>query len=354
MLSILRTCSTTQCLFAVNILADASLPHLDTLFKAPCHLTTYKNNDELLNALPHHDVLLCRSTLRVTADLLINSKLKCVATASSGVDHIDVEYLKTQNIKLFDAKGCNAEAVSDYVLSTLAYLDTQHKLPGMRIGIMGAGEVGSRVSTRLQALGFKVFLYDPPKAHRNPAFISCSLEAFTSCDVLCIHANLHNTQPHPTRDFLNAEFLQSLRPHTVIINAARGGMLDEQALLNSKHPITYCTDVYQAEPQINPEIIHRALICTPHIAGHSIEAKSDAVLHISKALHQYFKLKPPATLTYPKITLNSLDNSWQARALAHYNPIHETLKLKQAQDKHAEFINLRRAHHNRHNFSQYI
>jgi erythronate-4-phosphate dehydrogenase len=338
----------------VNILADASLPHLDTLFQTPCHLTTYKNTHELHHALPHHEVLLCRSTLHVTPELLTNCRLTCVATASSGIDHIDINYLKTQNINLFDAKGCNAEAVSDYVLSTLAYLDTHKKLPGMRVGIMGAGKVGSRVNTCLHALGFEVFLYDPPKEKTTSSFTSCSLEAFSSCDVLCIHANLHNTQPYPTKNLLNHNFLKSLKPNTVIINAARGGILDEQALLDLKHTaITYCTDVYQTEPHIHSEIIDYATLCTPHIAGHSIEAKSDAVLHISQAIHKHFKLEPPATLTYPKIALNSPDNSWQARALALYNPIDETMGLKQAEDKQAAFLRLRRAHQHRHNFSHY-
>lgn len=337
----------------MNILADASLPHLDKLFQAPFHLTTYQDHHTLIEALPHHDVLLCRSTLQVTAKLLRNSKLTCVATATSGVDHIDLNYLKSQNIKLLDAKGCNAEAVSDYVLSTLAYLDTHHKLPGKRIGIMGAGKVGFHVSARLRALGFEVFLYDPPKAHITPHFVSCSLEDFSSCDVLCIHANLHNTQPYPTQNFLNTVFLQSLKTNTVIINAARGGILDEHALLNLKQTLIYCTDVYQTEPKINPDIVNYALLCTPHIAGHSIEAKSNAVLHLSQALHQHFKLAPPEMLTYPTLTLNSPDHSWQAQALTHYNPIHETIKLKQASNKHAEFMSLRQAHRHRHNFSQY-
>ena len=337
----------------MNILADASLPHLDTLFQAPCQLTSYKNTKELHDALPHHDVLLCRSTLHVTPNLLANSKLRCVATASSGVDHIDLNYLKTQNISLFDAKGCNAEAVSDYVLSTLAYLDTYHKLPGRRIGIMGVGEVGSRVRACLHALGFEVVVYDPPKEQIGSDFKSCKLEAFLNCDVLCIHANLHNTQPYPTQNFLDINILKSLKPNTVIINAARGGILHEQALLGLKQSLIYCTDVYQEEPNINPDIINYATLCTPHIAGHSIEAKSNAVLHISQALHRHFELEPPTALTYPKLALNSSYDSWQARALALYNPIHETMGLKQAQDKHATFLTLRRAHQHRHNFSQH-
>lgn len=337
----------------MNILADASLPHLETLFQAPCQLTTYQNQDELRDALPHHEVLLCRSTLRVTPNLLAHSKITCVATASSGVDHIDLDYLKHNNINLFDAKGCNAEAVSDYVLSTLAYLDTHQKISGKRIGIMGAGEVGSRVSACLHPLDFEIVLYDPPKEQTSAGFISCSLEAFLNCDVLCIHANLHNTQPYPTKNFLNNNILKSLKPNTVMINAARGGIVNEQALLNLKQPLIYCTDVYQEEPYISQDIINYATLCTPHIAGHSIEAKSNAVLHISQALHKHFELDPPATLIYPKIALNSAYNSWQAHLLNLYNPIHETMVLKQAKDKHATFLSLRRAHKHRHHFSHY-
>jgi len=337
----------------MNILADASLPHLKTLFQAPFHLTTYENEARLRDALPHHDILLCRSTCQVTPDLLAGSKLTCVATASSGVDHMDTDYLKTHGIQSFDAKGCNAEAVSDYVLSTLAYLDTHGKITGNRVGIMGAGEVGSRVHARLKSLGFEVFLYDPPKEHTTSGFTSCNLKAFASCDVLCIHANLHNTQPYPTKNFLHTNFLNSLKPNTVMINAARGGILDEQALLDLKKPLIYCTDVYQAEPAINPEIINHATLCTPHIAGHSIEAKSNAVLHISQALHKHFELEPPTPLTYPKLALNNPANSWQAHALALYNPVHETIHLKQAEDKQAAFLRLRHAHQHRHNFSQF-
>ena len=337
----------------MNILADSSLPDLDWLFPKPCHLTTYQNKHELLHALPHHDVLLCRSTLQVTPELLAKSTITCVATASSGVDHIDTDCLHKHQIQLFDAKGCNAEAVSDYVLSTIAYLDTHQKLPGMRVGIMGAGQVGSRVSTCLKSLGFEVFLYDPPKENTTPDFISCTLADFSTCDVLCIHANLHNTPPHPTKNFLDADFIKKLKKNTVIINAARGGILDEQALLNASKSFVYCTDVYQEEPNICFDIINYATLCTPHIAGHSIEAKRDAVFHISQVLHQYFNLPAPSPKTYPKQRINKLPNTWQTRALTLYNPIHETMDFKKANNKSTAFLNLRRAHQLRHNFSHY-
>ncbi len=349
----------------VKILADASLPGLDASFKKPFKLTSYQNKQMLMDALPYHDVLLCRSTLKVNAALLKNSKLSCVATASSGVDHIDKDYLKTQNIALFDAKGCNAEAVADYVLATLAYLKIHNKISGsgMRAGVVGAGEVGSRVIQHLKALGFKVFAYDPLK----PNFASCTFEALTHCDVLCIHANLHNTKPYPTKNLLNTAFFEALKPNTVIINAARGGIIDETELLSTQKNIIYCTDVYLNEPSINPEIINYATLCTPHIAGHSIEAKQNAVIHLSQKLHAHFSLtyslRTPTCSGYPdNIKTTGCLGQAEARRLEEiftksmgsilnlYNPLAETLKLKKVTDKQAAFTTLRRQHR-RHHFN---
>ena len=338
----------------VKILADASLPNLNLLFQAPFKLTRYNNQAMLKKALPHHDILLCRSTLRVTPQLLENTQLSCIATASSGIDHIDSAYLKAHGIALFDAKGCNAEAVKDYIRSTLACLKQHNKIPGMQAGVMGVGEVGTRVAQQLEQLGFNVVLYDPPKAAVNSNFTSSSFEAFMQCDVLCIHANLHKDAPYPTRHALDTTFFNHLKPNTVMINAARGGIVDEQALLNTNTPLIYCTDVYQNEPHINPAIINYATLCTPHIAGHSIEAKEDAVQHVSQAIHRHVNVTPKTSPARAIPTFSTLSNAtWYEHALALYNPADETHALKQARDKREAFLNLRKSHQHRHNFSIY-
>jgi erythronate-4-phosphate dehydrogenase len=340
----------------VKILADASLPNLEVLFQAPCTLTRYSHHHILKNALPHHDILLCRSTLHVTPELLENTHLTCIATASSGTDHIDAAYLKTRDIALFDAKGCNAEAVTDYVRSTLAYLNVHNKLSGMQAGIMGVGEVGTRVAQQFKQLGFNTVLYDPPKASRDPNFTSSSFEAFMQCDVLCIHANLHKDAPYPTQHALDASFFENIKPNTVIINAARGGIVDEHALLNTHTPLVYCTDVYQNEPDINPALVAYATLCTPHIAGHSIEAKKDAVLHVSQAIHHHLTLTPPTPPTRHAVPkpFSASSTTWYEHALALYNPADETNALKQALNKREAFITLRKAHQHRHNYSAYL
>ncbi|MDF1646749.1 MAG: 4-phosphoerythronate dehydrogenase [Legionellaceae bacterium] len=348
-MSILLAYLTTQYLVKVNILADASLPHLDDLFQAPFTLTRYKNEQELHDALPSHTLLICRSTLKVTPELLKHSQLSCVATASSGIDHIDTDYLNQLNIPYLDAKGCNAEAVADYVLATLAYLKTQHKIPGIRAGVIGAGQVGSRVIQLLNTLGFDVHAYDPLKSN----FKTCDFNALTRCDILCVHANLHDTQPHPTKNILDADFFKTLKTNTVIINAARGGIVDEKALLNTQKNIIYCTDVYQNEPNINPDIIDYATLCTPHIAGHSIEAKFNAVFYLSQKIHTHFNVHLPGlvTNTQPTQCLKLDKSTWEDTVLRLYHPLYETTKLKETSHKKNAFLMLRSQHQYRHNFN---
>jgi len=139
----------------MNILADATLPGLDEAFPAPFNLSRYTNPAKIASLLPKQDVLFCRSTLKVDSTLLKNHHLHYVATASSGTDHLDSFWLASQNIQIIDAKGCNAQAVADYVVACLAYLSQQHLIYGTKAGIIGMGLVGARVNARLQAAGFQ-------------------------------------------------------------------------------------------------------------------------------------------------------------------------------------------------------
>ena len=345
---------------AIKLLADATLPHLSALFTPSFNLTLYNTEHELAGLLPTHDILLCRSTLKVTAQLLSRSKIQCVATASSGVDHIDGDYLKENNILLFDAKGCNASAVADYVMATLAFLYQDGRMIGNKAGVIGMGEVGSRVIARLQSIGFNVICYDPIKAELDHQYSYCSLTELTTCDLICVHANLHEVPPHPSSNLLATDFLAQLKPETVIINAARGGIINEDALLTVGRSIIYCTDVYQGEPFINTALVDFSTLCTPHIAGHSIEAKNAAVLQISQQLHSHYGLISPSTeVSIPaKNTVflpnNSTgDSNWQNSVLALYNPFMDTQILKNAHDKAAAFVTQRQAHQSRHDLTFY-
>ncbi len=339
----------------MNILADASLPGLDSAFPKPFILSRYSNADELSSLLDGQDILICRATLKVNSDLLKKHQLQFVATASSGTDHLDHAFLKVQKIQVIDAKGSNASSVADYVVACLAYLEKKNLIAGKKMGIIGMGKVGSKVYSRLKAANFQIVTYDPLKAMQEEQFESCKLENLYEVDLLCIHAELHSHPPYPSANLIDDVFLERLKSGCVIINAARGGIVNEKALLNTHHSLIYCTDVYLDEPAISKPIVDRATLCTPHIAGHSIEAKWKAVTMISEKLHQLLELPvpefSPAALP-PKLHLPE-DISWQEFILSIYNPIEETLQLKNAQDKKDTFLNLRKNHQKRHDFSIY-
>lgn len=338
----------------MQILADATLPNLPVLFRAPFRLTLYNAPSEIPALLPTHNILLCRSTLKVTAALLANSAIRCVATASSGIDHIDADYLQKHKIALFDAKGCNARSVADYVVATLACLYRENKVMGRKAGVIGVGEVGAGVVERLRAIGFDVICFDPFKEETDNKFPYCSLNDLAACDVICVHANLHHTSPHPSANLLGADFLSSLKPNTVIINAARGGIVNEEALLNLATPITYCTDVYTAEPRINAKVVELATLCTPHIAGHSMEAKNMSVVKVCEQLHTFYKVFMPAsTIPTEKGPRLSPNDCWKDCVLNLYNPLIDTRILKAANDKTHAFLTQRQAHNTRHDFAFY-
>lgn len=277
----------------MKILADVTLPGLEDSFPSPFILSVYSNPIELAQQLAHQDILLCRSTLKVDKALLKSHSLRCIATASSGTDHLDHPFLKHQNIRVIDAKGSNATAVADYVIACIAYLDQKQLLKGNKAGIIGFGKVGTQVDARLKAADFQNVLFDPPKSERDPFFLTASLEELYDVDILCIHAELHHQQPYSSFNLIDRAFLAQLKPGCIIINASRGGIVNEEALLKSSPSLIYCTDVYLNEPKIDSRIVERSLICTPHIAGHSIEAKRSAVTMVSEQIHQMFGIPIP-------------------------------------------------------------
>lgn len=336
----------------MKILADFSLPHLE-VFNTFFEVDTYKDEKELYKRLQDHEILICRSTLKVNATLLKSTQIKCVATASSGIDHINTEFLAQMGIPLFHAKGSNAQAVADYVIATIAYLDKEKCIKGKKAGIIGLGEVGTQVERRLKAAGFSLCCYDPPKSHRTES-PSCSLDDLFTCDLICIHPNLHDKSPYPSKHLIDGNFLNKLQENTILINASRGGVVEESALLSHKHKVIYCTDVYENEPEICPEIIGLAKTCTPHIAGHSIEAKISAVFRLCEQIHSFYDLPSPAFPFIDNPETSIVPHArWQDVILSLYDPSKESLQLKNAKNKKEAFLRLRKEHKTRHDFLYY-
>lgn len=339
----------------IKILADVSIPNAAEVFTAPFSLTYYHHEDEIADLLVDQAILLCRSTFKITRQLLKNAKLDFIATASSGTDHIDKDFLQQHRITLLNAKGANASAVSDYVLASLAYLDKYQLLNGRLVGIIGVGKVGSQVAQQLKAMNYEVICYDPFREKKDTDYQYQPLATLTACDVICVHANLHDTPPYPSKNLISADFLTQLKPKTILINAARGGIVNEVDLCALKHPLIYCTDVYENEPHIRPDVVDFATLCTPHIAGHTLEAKKNVIkmLHAQLCHHYHlpctsFLLESAQKIAFPPIKTQV----WSDYILSLFNPGEDTTVLKQAKNKTEAFLK-QRAAHQRHDFCYY-
>lgn len=332
-----------------QVLADAHIPFLEHYFPQKYFkLHLYQNLHELKSQISHKDILICRSIYQINAELLENSAVKLVATATSGINHIDTDYLHSKNIELINAKGGNAPAVVDYICATLAALEKHLKFKAHQVAIIGYGCVGKELSRRLEILGYQIAVYDPliqqESIFRHQQIKHFNLAKF---DTICVHANYHTSSPFPSKNLIDAHLKDQFSKHSCIINAARGHIVNEEFILSDAYQGIYCADVFENEPYLNAAIIKRASLATPHIAGHSIESKLRMTEIISYQIHQHFKLPKPTTCLkktfLPQISLSN----WQNSVLSHYDPLMETLALKQQGP--GAFFKLRHAHH-RHEF----
>lgn len=242
------------------------------------------------------DALLVRSITSIDESLLDGSKVRFVGTATSGVDHVDRAYLRHAGIHFVDAKGSNANAVVDYCFTALAYaaLHKGFSLTGSRVGIVGAGAVGGLFAAKLEELGVEVRCYDPFLAAKGERELEYhSLEAVLECNVISLHVPLTISGPHPTRNLIGAKELAALRKNAILINACRADVVNESALkllLSKREDIMTVFDVWADEPTIDSSLALSIDIATPHIAGYSVEAKSNATKVLVRAFEEHFRL----------------------------------------------------------------
>ena len=227
------------------------------------------------------DVLIVRTRTKINEALLAGSNVQLVCTATIGFDHIDTAYCESHGIRWMSCPGCNAQAVCDYIKEALeeySVFSIQHSAV---MGIVGVGHVGSKVAAMAERKGYEVLLNDPPK------HIGVSLDFIAQkCDIITFHVPLDETTYH----LCDAAFLSKCKPGALIINAARGGVVDEQALLASGHP--FILDTWENEPHINPEVLAKAQLASMHIAGYSVEGKRNASQMCLDAIAEQFSLKP--------------------------------------------------------------
>jgi erythronate-4-phosphate dehydrogenase len=293
------------------IVADENIPLLTEFFQGAGEIRRLPGRSIDRAAVAEADVLLVRSVTKVTRDILVGSSVKFVGTCTIGTDHLDLEYFNQAGIQWASAPGCNARGVVDYVLSslfTLADLDGAD-LSRRTYGVVGAGQVGGRLIDALRGLGWDVRVCDPL---REPAAgeVHVSLdEILAECDVISLHTPLTRSGPAPTWHLLDAERLARLRPGAWLINAARGPIVDNQALrqlLTERDDVQAVLDVWEHEPSVDLALADLCVLATPHIAGYSLDGRQRGTEQIYQAFCAWQRQAPTLRLA------DLLPNAWLA------------------------------------------
>ena len=251
-------------------------------------------------ALREAHALIVRSVTKVDATLLADTTVQFVGTATTGVEHIDREYLAARDIGFAAALGCNANAVAEYVLTAL--LVTAHAkglvLSGKTLGIIGAGRIGSLVAAKAPALGMQTLLHDPPLARATGDQRYRPLSEILQADFVSLHVPLTLDGPDATFHLIGTDELAHMAPSSILINTARGEVVDNAALLEALTGRTIegaVMDVWEREPSINWDLLNHVTLGTPHVAGYSSDAKINGTVMLYHACCRFWGIKPTWT-----------------------------------------------------------
>lgn len=270
----------------IRVVADDNMPGVEACCAnlVDVNVTVVRRPGRELSAadVAEADWLFVRSITSVNADLLAASPVRFVGTATIGTDHLDIPWLTARGMAWAAAPGCNARAVAEWVLTLLLRLGDELKLPlaGKVLGLVGLGHVGRWVAELVSKLGVEVIAYDPflsPDAWplELPARSVAWSELLTSADMISIHTPLTHTGPFPTFHLFDQSALSQMKPNAWLVNAARGSVIDQEALLADVqlNGRVVALDVWEGEPVLRPTVYESVRYGSPHIAGHSLEGK---------------------------------------------------------------------------------
>jgi len=276
-----------------RLLIDNQLP-LANLFEDVADVVPFDAVKLTRDRLVDADALIVRSVSRVDGDLLQGTPVRFVGTATSGTDHIDLGYLNEAGIAFADAKGANAPSVAQYVFACLAMHAEKVGRPveGLTLGVVGYGHVGSLVGSVAADLGMRVLASDPPLEAEGRAGPWAPLrQVLAAADVVTLHVPLEKSGGNPTVDLIGSPELATMRDGAGLINASRGGVVNEPALYKElaqpQQRIAAYLDVWVGEPNIDIQLAHLCDIATPHIAGYSVESKQRAMQILRDTYNNY-------------------------------------------------------------------
>lgn len=305
----------------MKTVADKNNPYVADAFATLGEVDARPGKTITREALADADILASRSTIQINAELLEGTPVKYVGTATIGTDHMDMAWMDAHGIRHCNAAGCNADSVADYMTCALLHVARERgiTLEGMSIGVVGCGNVGSRVVKRAQALGMCVIENDPPLARETGDARYRPIDELLDCDIITFHVPLTKEGPDATHHLADADFLAKLRDDCLLFNASRGPVVANDALkaaLREGRLAGAVLDVWEGEPSADPELADLVYLATPHIAGHSFDGKVNGTNMVYRQICEWLGRKPGWTpephLPEPLVPLLKIDATGRA------------------------------------------
>ena len=289
----------------IRIIADDKIPFLKGVLDQYADVTYLPGNLIGKEQLKDADALLIRTRTKCTEDLLKDTKVSFIGTATIGFDHIDTRFCERHQIKWSNAPGCNSSSVQQYIAAALLKMagDFHFRLKDKTIGIIGVGNVGTKVEKLAKILGMNVLLNDPPRARKEGEKLFVNLEILLKdSDIITIHVPLNIVGKDRTYRLINNTSIRKMKKGVWLINTSRGEVADSSALKRALCAGKFAgvvLDVWENEPDIDYDVLDKAFLATPHIAGYSTDGKVNGTAMIVNALSKNFNL--PVMNWYPEV-----------------------------------------------------
>ena len=319
----------------MKVLVESHIPYIKGLIEPYARVQYLEPDQFTAQSVADADAMLIRTRTRCNSALLDGSRCQFIGTATIGTDHIDLDYCRARGIAVCNAPGCNAPAVAQYVLATVAQHlahNTTSLPPEITLGVVGVGHVGSIVARFARECGFKVLLCDPPRAAREPGNRFTSLRQIAAeANIITFHTPLISGGEHPTLHMVNKQLLGELRHCSLLINSARGPVVNTADLLEHLRlnpQMQVAVDCWEGEPHISAELLQRAFVATPHIAGYSAEGKTRGTAMVIDRLNAHFGWNIQAKAVDSCTPTAGAANVTLDRIALSYNPLDDTMRLR--------------------------
>lgn len=303
----------------MKIVIDDKIPYIKGVLEPVARVIYLPGSKTTPEIVKDADALITRTRTICNEQLLKGSKVKFIATATIGYDHIDTEYCRKAGIEWTNAPGCNAESVNQYIASALFSWSMRKRedLAGKTIGIIGVGNVGSKVAKTCETIGMKVLLNDPPRERVEGSGQFVSLKKIQKeADIITFHVPLNMNGLDETFHLVNEKFLQNLSKKPLLINSCRGEVFETLAVYNAlkaNNISGLIIDCWENEPEIDLKLLNLADYGTPHIAGYSKDGKANGTKMSVQAISRFFNLGlnnwKPKNVEHPTNTIIEIDGN---------------------------------------------